>query len=119
MGSLIGLIISFLVGTAVLHIAVKLAAGDASKQATFGTTCLANGLLLVICGLLSHVPLIGWLGALIASFVIVMQVYKIGFGRTLLVWLIYIFIVGGLVAILSFFFGFALVGLGGLAAIFG
>lgn len=117
-GDMIGLLISFLIGTAILHLAVKIVAG-ATAKATFTNSLIANGLVAVICGLLMQVPFIGWLAALIASFAIVMKVYAIGFGRALLIWLVYVFILGGLAAVLVFVFGVALAPLFSLAALFG
>jgi len=115
---MLSLLIGFLFGTLILHIAVKLVAGGTAK-ASFTNSLIANALVAVVCGLLMQVPLIGWLAALIASFVIVMKVYDIGFGRALLVWLVYIFLVGGLIAVLVTVFGLALAPFLGMAAVLG
>lgn len=119
MGALISFVVSFVIGTAILHLAVKIAAGDRAKQATFGKTAGVNVAIMVLCGLLSLVPLIGWLAAVVAGFVIVMQAYGIGVFRALLVWIAYIFIVGGLTFVTAALFGLATFSVAGLAALFG
>lgn len=118
MAAILGLLISLTLGAVVLHIAVKLVAGDRTGNQGFGTAMVANLVMIIAAAVLNHVPLLGLLLSLAAWFVVVMQFYRLGFGRALLVWLVYLFIVGGVLAVLSMFFGAALFGLLGLAAIF-
>lgn len=94
--SLIGILIGALFGAVILYFSVKIAAGDQARDATFWRAFGVNIALLVSGIVLNHIPIIGALLALIATFWIVMYAYKIGFLRSLLVWIVYLFIMGGL-----------------------
>lgn len=96
LSTLFAMILMLLFGALILHIAVKIAAADQVKDAGFGRAVITNLTLLVVGYLLNLIPFLGVLLGLMASFVVVMRAYQIGFLRTLLVWIVYMFIMGGL-----------------------
>lgn len=96
LSSIFGLLIGALFGALILHFSVKIAAGDTARDVTFGRAFGVNVTLLVLAFLLHFIPIVGGVLVLISTFWVVMSAYKIGFLRSLLVWIVYLFIMGGL-----------------------
>ena len=94
--SLLAMLISALFGALILHFSVKIAAGDTARDVTFEHAFWVSIGLWILAGLLSMVPIVGGVLALISTFWLVMSAYKIGFLRSLLVWIVYTLIMGGL-----------------------
>ena len=94
--SFFGILLGALFGALVLHFSVKIAAGDQARDATYSRAFWVSLGLWALATVLHWIPIIGGLLALISTFWLVMSAYKIGFFRSLLVWIVYLFIMGGL-----------------------
>ena len=91
---ILGLLFGVLISSVVLYFSVKIVAGDLAPDADFGKAVWVNILLTVIAVVAHMIPVVGVVINIVASFVVIMMVYEIGFFRTLLVWVVYVIVAG-------------------------
>ncbi len=81
--SLIAFAVVVALSAALLHVAIRMTGG--SDKATTTTAFAASGAMVVVGGILNMVPLLGVPLALLASAGIIMSLYEVTFGRSVLV----------------------------------
>lgn len=96
-------IIGFFVGALALKLALGVL-GQPGTENKYSTALTVSGVLAISSLLLSFVPLFGWLLYAVLWLAVVKSVYRIGFGKSLIVALLQLVIRGGIWFLLHLIF---------------